>query len=251
VTAFVTGAAQGLGRAICVALAESGHDVIACDLDGEDMSETVAEVEGAGRKVVAGAADVRDQAQLDGLVADGVDALGGLDVVVANAGISGWSRYWEMPEEQWQRMLDINLTGVWRTFKATAPVLIEQGRGGSMIAISSVAGIKSLPGQAHYSAAKHGVVGLVKTAAIELGPFAIRVNSVHPWGINTRLAGADHGVWEMIEANPTYAGSFGAILDPPISEPHEVAAAVAWLASPASSSITGIQLPVVMGATTV
>jgi len=251
VTAFVTGAAQGLGRAICVALAEGGHDVIACDLGSEDLSETVAEVEGTGRKVVAGVADVREQAQLDALLAEGVAAFGGLDVVVANAGISNWSRFWEMPEEQWQRLIDINLTGVWHTFKATAPTLIEQGRGGSIIAISSVAGIKSLPGQAHYSAAKHGVVGLVKTAAIELGPFGIRVNSVHPWGINTRLAGADEGVWKLIEANPTYAGSFGAILDPPMSEPHEVAAAVAWLASPASSSITGIQLPVDKGATTV
>jgi len=251
VTAFVTGAAQGLGRAVSVALAHDGHDVIACDLGSEDMGETIAGVEGAGRKIVAGIADVREEEELDALVADGVAALGGLDVVVANAGISNWSRFWEMPDEQWQRLIDINLTGVWRTFKATAPVLIEQGRGGSMIAISSVAGIKSLPGQAHYSAAKHGVVGLVKTAAIELGPFGIRVNSVHPWGINTRLAGSEEGVWKLIEANPTYAGSFGAILDPPLSEPHEVAAAVAWLASPAASSITGIQLPVDKGATTV
>ena len=152
-TAFVTGAAQGLGRAICVALAHDGHDVIACDLGSEDMGETIAGVEGAGRKIVAGVADVREQEQLDALVADGVAALGGLDVVVANAGISNWSRFWEMPDEQWQRLIDINLTGVWRTFKATAPVLIDQDRGGSMIAISSVAGIKSLPGQAHYSAA--------------------------------------------------------------------------------------------------
>src|SRR5205823_3455944 len=116
-SAFVTGAAQGLGRAICVALAEGGHDVIACDLASEDMSETVAAVEGTGRKIVTGVADVREQAQLDALVADGVAAFGGLDVVVANAGISNWSRFWEMPDEQWQRLIDINLTGVWRTFK--------------------------------------------------------------------------------------------------------------------------------------
>jgi len=120
-----------------------------------------------------------------------------------------------------------------------------------MIAISSVAGLKSLPGQAHYSAAKHGVVGLVKSAAIELGPFGIRVNSIHPWGIATRLA-EDPTVGEMLEANPSYVASFGSILtDPPIATPGDVARAVAWLASPAARTVTGIQLPVDMGATTV
>lgn len=248
-TALVTGAAQGLGRAICVSLAEAGHDIVAGDLSSEDLRATTAGVEGAGRRIVAGAADVRSQADLDALVADGLAAFGGLDVVVANAGISNWNRFWEMPEEQWQAMVDINLSGVWRTFKATAPVLIDQGRGGSMIAISSVAGIKSLPGEAHYSAAKHGVVGLVKSAAVELGPFGIRVNSVHPWGINTRLAG-DARVFELIDQNPSYAASFGSILDG-LAEPTEVAAAVVWLASPAAACVTGIQLPVDKGATTV
>jgi NAD(P)-dependent dehydrogenase (short-subunit alcohol dehydrogenase family) len=156
-----------------------------------------------------------------------------------------------MPEEQWQTMIDVNLSGVWRAFKAAAPVLIEQGRGGSMVAISSVAGIKSLPGQAHYSAAKHGVVGLVQSAAIELGPFGIRVNSVHPWGINTRLA-QDPEVGEILAANPTYAGSFGSILPTPaLAEPEDVANAVVWLASDAARCVTGIQLPVDMGATSV
>jgi len=111
VTAIVTGAAQGLGRAICVALAEAGHDIIAGDLASEDMSATVAAVESAGRKIVARAADVREQSGLDALVADGVAQLGGLDVVVANAGISNWSRFWEMPEDIWATMIDVNLTG--------------------------------------------------------------------------------------------------------------------------------------------
>jgi NAD(P)-dependent dehydrogenase (short-subunit alcohol dehydrogenase family) len=251
VTAFVTGAAQGLGRAICKALAEDGHDIIAGDLASEDLTGTIADVERAGRAIVAGPADVREQGALDALVAEGVAALGGLDAVVANAGISNWSRFWEMPEDQWQRMIDINLTGVWHTFKACVPTFIEQGRGGSIVAISSVAGLKSLPGQAHYSAAKHGVVGLVKSAAIELGPYNIRVNSIHPWGINTRLAGEEEGVWKLIEQNPTYAGSFGAILDPPMSEPEDIAEAVVWLASPRSRSVTGAQLPVDKGATKV
>jgi NAD(P)-dependent dehydrogenase (short-subunit alcohol dehydrogenase family) len=120
-----------------------------------------------------------------------------------------------------------------------------------LVAISSVAGLKALPGQAHYSSAKHGVVGLVRSAAIELGPHQIRVNSVHPWGINTRLA-QDPEVGVMLEENPTYAGSFGSILPTPVpAEPRDIANAVVWLASDAARCVTGIQLPVDMGATTV
>ncbi|MGH9258804.1 MAG: mycofactocin-coupled SDR family oxidoreductase [Acidimicrobiales bacterium] len=247
--ALVTGAARGLGQAICTALAGSGADIIATDLS--DLDDTAAAVTRSGRRVVAREADVRDQGSLDAAVGDGVAQLGGLDIVVANAGISNWSRFWEMPEHQWVTMLDVNLGGVWRTFKAAAPVLIEQARGGSIIAISSVAGLKALPGQAHYSAAKHGVVGLVGSAAIELGPYGVRVNSVHPWGVNTRLA-HDPEVATILADNPTYAGSFGSVLPAPtLAEPADVAHAVVWLASDAARCVTGIQLPVDMGATKV
>jgi NAD(P)-dependent dehydrogenase (short-subunit alcohol dehydrogenase family) len=249
--AFVTGAAQGLGRGLCVAFAEAGADVIAGDLGSEDLGATVAAVEATGRKIVAGAADVRDQAALDALVARGVAELGGLDAVVANAGISNWARFWEMTEDQWQSMIDINLSGVWRTFRSAAPILIEQGRGGSLTAISSVAGLRALPGQAHYSAAKHGVVGLVRAAAIEMGPYQVRVNSVHPWGVQTRLT-EDATLVTALEANPTYAAAFRAILpEPIIAEPADIAAAVVWLASPAARCVTGIQMPVDMGSTTI
>ena len=247
--ALVTGAARGLGRAICTSLAANGADVIATDLS--ELDDTIADVETLSQRAFGRNADVRDQASLDAAVRDGVAELGGLDIVVANAGISSWSRFWEMPEEQWQLMLDVNLGGVWRTFKATAPILIEQGRGGSMVAISSVAGLKALPGQAHYTAAKHGVVGLVGSAAIELGPFGIRVNSVHPWGINTRLA-QDNEVETILAENPTYAASFGSVLpSPALAEPEDIANAVVWLASDAARCVTGIQLPVDMGATKV
>jgi SDR family mycofactocin-dependent oxidoreductase len=247
--ALVTGAARGLGRAICTTLAASGADIVVTDMS--DLDATAAAVEGLQRRVVARDADVRDQGSIDAAVGDGVAELGGLDIVVANAGISNWSRFWEMPEEQWQTMLEINLGGVWRTFKAAAPVLIEQARGGSMVAISSVAGLKALPGQAHYSAAKHGVVGLVCSAAVELGPYGVRVNSVHPWGVNTRLA-QDPAVATILADNPTYAGSFGSILpSPTLAEPEDVANAVVWLASDAARCVTGIQLPVDMGATKV
>ncbi|HKE76587.1 MAG TPA: mycofactocin-coupled SDR family oxidoreductase [Acidimicrobiales bacterium] len=249
--ALVTGAAQGLGRGICLALAQAGADVVAGDLDTEDLAGTVADVEATGRRIVAGGIDVRDQDSLDRLVGDGVAALGPLRTVVANAGISTWSRFWEMPEDQWQTMVDVNLSGVWRTFKAAAPGMIEAGRGGSLTAISSVAGLRALPGQAHYSAAKHGVVGLVRAAAIELGPFNIRVNSIHPWGIRTRLA-EDPTLPPLLGANPTYQTAFRAILpEPRMAEPADIAAAVVWLASPAARCVTGVQLPVDMGSTTI
>jgi hypothetical protein len=245
----VTGAARGIGRATVGALARAGADIIATDLDA--LGESTADVEAIGRKIVARTADVRTQASLDAVVAEGVSRLGGIDIVVANAGISTWARFWEMPEERWQTMLDVNLGGVWRTFKAATPILLEQGRGGSLIAISSVAGLKALPGQAHYTAAKHGVVGLVRSAAIELGPFGIRVNSIHPWGVETRLA-EDPEVATLLRDNPSYVGSFGSILpSPAIAKPMDIAEAVFWLASDAARCVTGIQLPVDMGATTV
>jgi NAD(P)-dependent dehydrogenase (short-subunit alcohol dehydrogenase family) len=120
-----------------------------------------------------------------------------------------------------------------------------------MVAISSVAGLKALPGQAHYTASKHGVVGLVRTAAVELGPHRIRVNSIHPWGVETRLARESH-IESLLSENPSYAGSYGSILpEPAVADPADIANAVVWLASDAARCVTGIQLPVDMGATTV
>ena len=259
--AFVTGAARGLGRSHAVHLAAEGADIIVVDIgdpstgaDGSTpaaLADTARQVEATGRRVVARIADVRDQDALDAAVADGIAELGRLDVVVANAGISSWGRFWELSEEQWLDMIDINLSGVWRTLRAAVPALIDQGHGGSIITISSVAGLKALPAQAHYTAAKHGVVGLTKAAAIELGPYGIRVNSVHPWGVATEMATGTHHE-TIIGANPTYAQSFGSILpEPRLAEPADISAAVVWLASDASRCVTGIQLPVDMGATTV
>jgi SDR family mycofactocin-dependent oxidoreductase len=260
---FITGAARAQGRSHALRVAQEGADVIAVDLCAaplglgyppacvEDLDETARLVEKAGRRVVTVVADVRDQVALDAALEQGVGELGRLDVVVANAGISSWGRFWELPDEVWLTTIDINLTGAWRTFRAATPRLIEQGDGGSLIAISSVAGIKALPGQAHYTAAKHGLVGLVKAAAIELGPYGIRVNSVHPWGVDTPMA-HDPAVDAMLEAHPTYLGSFGSILsDPVLASPEDISDAVVWLASDASRRVTGIQLPVDMGATTV
>jgi NAD(P)-dependent dehydrogenase (short-subunit alcohol dehydrogenase family) len=196
--------------------------------------------------------DVRDVAAMAALLAEAVPELGGrLDVVVANAGISNWNRFWEMPDEQWQTMIDINLTGVWRTLKAAAPHMIAAGNGGSIITVSSVAGIKSLPAQAHYSAAKHGVVGLTKTAAIELGEFGIRVNSVHPWGVATPM-GEDTTIHQLFAEHPAYAASFASLLPAvPVAQPSDLSDAVMYLASDLSRAVTGTQLTVDQGATKV
>ena len=243
---FITGAARAQGRSHALRVAQEGADVIAVDLCAAplrlgyppasvaDLDETARLVEDAGRRIVTVVADVRDQVALDTALERGVGELGRLDVVIANAAISSWGRFWELPDEVWLATMDINLTGVWRTFRAAAPRLIEQGDGGSMIAISSVAGIKALPGQAHYSAAKHGLVGLVKAAAIELGPYGIRVNSVHPGGILTpMLEGAGTG---PAVAAATPLGRLGTTA--------EVAGAVLYLASDEASFVTGAQLVV-------
>ncbi|MGV9670820.1 mycofactocin-coupled SDR family oxidoreductase [Gordonia sp. NPDC003504] len=259
--AFITGAARGQGRAEAVALAEEGADVILCDVCApptdtdypaatpEDLAETVALVEKTGRSAVHAEVDVRDLDGMVELVTRGVDQLGRLDIVVANAGVVSWGRFWEMSVDRWRDMIDINLTGVFNTLRAAAPTMIDLGNGGSIIATSSVAGIKSLPGQSHYSAAKHGVVGLVKSAAIELAPYRIRVNSIHPWGVNTPMGSQGPEGTTVFTDNPSYAAAMGQYwFDPPISEPEDIANAVLFLAGDESRTITGIQLPVDHGA---
>lgn len=262
--AFVTGAARGQGRAIAVRFAEEGADVIITDLCApptdtdyapatpDDLAETVALIKKTGQQVVSGIADVRDLAALEELVTDGVERLGRLDIVVANAGIVTWGRFWEMTPQRWHDMIDINLTGVYNTLRAATPPMIRAGNGGSIIVTSSVAGIKALPGQAHYSAAKHGVVGLAKSAAIELAPYGIRVNTIHPWGVRTHMGQMGEEGAKVFADNPTYTASMGQIiLDPPQSEPEDIANAVLFLASAESRTITGAQLPIDHGATKV
>ena len=262
--AFVTGAARGQGRAHALRLAREGADVVLVDVCGEatavdypvagpeDLAETVRQVEALDRRAVWAQADVRDLAALEALVERGVSELGRLDIVVANAGVSNWGRFWEMDLDRWRDMIDINLTGVFHTVRAAVPAMIAAGNGGSVICTSSVAGIKSLPGQAHYSAAKHGVVGFVKSAAIELSPYRIRVNSIHPWAVRTAMVEEPPGTGhQAIHADhPSYPAAMAQYwFDPPISEPEDIANAVAFLAGDESRTITGSQLTVDHGAT--
>lgn len=263
--AFVTGAARGQGRAHSVRLAREGASVIAIDIADEvsahntytpaseaDLKETARLLEQVGRPFVVETADVRDLGAVDQILDDAVARLGGrLDVVVANAGICNWGRFWEMSEEQWLTLVDVNLSGVWRTMKAAVPHMLSAGNGGSIITVSSVAGLKSLPGQAHYSAAKHGVVGLTKSAAIELGEYGIRVNSIHPWGVAT-VMGEDPYTATMLTEHPNYLVSFGSALPSVVmAEPDDISDAVVWLASDLSRTVTGTQLTLDMGATKV
>ncbi len=180
--AFITGAARGQGRSHAVRLAQEGADIIAVDVchgfdtvpyDGAteaDLAETVKMVESLDRRIVARQADVRDLASLRASVDAGLSEFGHIDIVIANAGIASFAPALDLTEEMWQDMIDINLTGLWKTVKAAAPSMVERGQGGSIILTSSVAGIIAFPALAHYTAAKHGVVGLMRSLAIELAP---------------------------------------------------------------------------------
>lgn len=255
--AYVTGAARGQGRSHCVRLARAGADIVALDACApvaaqngyaaatpEDLAETVALVEGEGRKILAREVDVRDAEGQKRLVADAVEQFGRLDIVVANAGVLNWGRLWEIPAQQWQEILDINLTGVFNTVQAVVPPMIEAGHGGSIIAVSSAAGIKAVPGCGHYCASKFGVVGLTNSLAVELGEFGIRVNSIHPYGTDTPM-GNDLSMYQMFADHPNYIHSFspGALPTDSLAPPDNISDIVLWLASDASSLVTAAQIP--------
>src|SRR5947209_387416 len=203
--AFISGAARGQGRSHAVRLAQEGADIIAVDIckpireglvEGsaipastpEDLAETADLVKGHNRRIVTAEVDVRDYAALKAALDSGVEQLGRLDIIVANAGIgNGGETLDKTSEEDWTEMIDINLAGVWKTVKAGVPHLLTGGRGGSIILTSSVGGLKAYPHTGHYVAAKHGVVGLMRAFAVELGQHMIRVNSVHPTHVSTPM----------------------------------------------------------------
>ncbi|MBV9794411.1 MAG: mycofactocin-coupled SDR family oxidoreductase [Actinobacteria bacterium] len=264
--AFVTGAARGQGRSHALRLAEEGADIIAVDIAAQvdsvpypmstpaDLAETVKQVEALDRRIVAQQADVRDFDALASAVADGVAQLGRLDIVSANAGIASYGPADELPEQTWQDMIDTNLTGVWHAAKAAIPHIRAGGHGGSIVLTSSTAGLMALPNLAHYVAAKHGVVGLMRTLALELAPDFIRVNSVHPTGVNTPMVQNEASMRLFLPdvANPTqeqYGEVMGSLNALPIPwvDPRDISNAVLFLASDEARYITGITLPVDAG----
>jgi (+)-trans-carveol dehydrogenase len=266
--AFVTGAARGQGRSHALRLAQEGADIIAVDIASQigtvpyamatpgDLEETVKEVEALDRRIVATQADVRDPGSLSRALSDGVAELGRLDIVAANAGIFSFGTLEQLTDEEWNDMIAVNLTGVWQTIKAAAPHIRAGGRGGSIILTSSTAGLMGMENIGHYAAAKHGVVGLMRTAALELSKDNIRVNSVHPTSVNTDMI-QNSAAYELFapdlpEAERTkdvLAGRFAAmnVLPVPWVEPVDISNAVLWLASDESRYVTGLELKVDAG----
>ncbi|OBJ59335.1 mycofactocin-coupled SDR family oxidoreductase [Mycobacterium asiaticum] len=264
--AFVTGAARGQGRSHAVRLAQEGADIIAVDIcrgfdnspapaaSPEDLAETADLVKGLDRRVVTAEVDVRDYEALKAAVDSGVEQLGRLDIVVANAGIGTIApRLDRMDEDLWQEMIDVNLSGVWKSVKAAVPHLLS-GSGGSIVLTSSVAGLKAYTHTGHYNAAKHGVVGLMRSFAVELGHKNIRVNSVHPTHVNTPLLINDmtFRLFRPDLENPgpddlaPICQTFHTLPIPWVNA-EDISNAVLFLASDEARYITGVTLPVDAG----
>lgn len=266
--AFITGAARGQGRSHAVRLAQEGADIIAIDIcdripenpydpaTAEDLAETVRQVEALDRRIVATTADVRDYDQLKTALDEGVAQLGRLDIVSANAGISGSPNAAEdIPDEEWTNMLDINLSGVWRTAKVAIPHLKAGGRGGSIVLTSSDAGLFAYPHIGHYVSAKHGVVGLMRTLALELAPYSIRVNSIHPTQVDTPMIQNEriYSLFVPDKEHPTKEDFIPVsqamnALPIPWVDPVDISNALLFLSSDEARYITGVALPVDAGA---
>ena len=269
--AVITGAARGQGRAHAVRFAEEGADIIAMDIcrdvetvpypgaRPEDLEETVAAVEKLDRRIIATETDVRDGRAVTEAVDNGVAALGRLDAVVANAGITSFVPADELSEETWQTTIATNLTGVWHVCRAAMPHMIEAGRGGSMVLTSSTAAHIGLPNLSHYSAAKGGVVGLMQCLAVELGPHMIRVNTIHPTTVRTPMA-LNQAVYDLFlpgaglsaespEDEVHVAEAFKGLNSMPIPwvEPEDIANAAMFLSSEQGRYISGTQLRVDAG----
>ena len=266
--ALVTGAGRGQGRSHAVRLAAEGADIIVVDVAAnsvdtisyalsseDDLDATVNEVQALGRRAVKAVADVRSLSEMQQAADTGLSELGTIDIVCANAGIGSWAVAWEMTEQQWKDMIDINLTGVFNTVRATLPSMVERGEGGSVVLTSSTAGLRAYANTAHYTAAKHGVIGLMKVLAQEAGPHRIRVNAVCPTTVRTPLVIND-STFELFAPhleNPTeddVREPFeGLNILPGVAwlEPSDVSDAVLFLCSDNAKFITGIALPVDAG----
>jgi SDR family mycofactocin-dependent oxidoreductase len=263
--AFITGGSRGQGRAHAVTCAREGADVIIADIAAQlgtvrykmatqdDLDETVAQVEALDRRALAITADVRSQQQLDKAVERGIAEFGKIDILIANAGIWTQAPFWELTEEQWEEMIGVNLTGVWKSAKAVAPHMIER-QSGSIVITSSTNGLEAGLNYAHYVAAKHGVIGLMKNIALELAPYGIRCNSINPGAIKTPMT--DHqGAWDMFAGHPGGTEQdmidggyhFTALKDTTFMDPQVIADTALYLNSDLAAKVTGVTIPVDAG----
>jgi SDR family mycofactocin-dependent oxidoreductase len=260
--AFITGAARGQGRSHAVRLAQEGADIIAVDIcrqietvpyrmaTPEDLDQTVKEVEALDRRIFARQADVRDEAGLRAAFEAGVAELGPVDIVLANAGIAPMSVH--ETHDAWQDVIDVNLTGVFNTVEIAIPSMIARGKGGAIVLTSSTAGINGIGGPSRgglgYPAAKHGVVGLMRSYANNLAPHSIRVNTVHPTGVNTPMVVND-AMQEFLAQDPQLSNAMANALPVDMVEPVDISNAILWLVSDDARYVTGITVPVDAGFT--
>jgi SDR family mycofactocin-dependent oxidoreductase len=262
--ALITGAARGQGRSHAVRLAQEGADIIAVDIcrqmdsvaypmaTPEDLAQTVSEVKALDRLIVAAEADVRDAAALRAAVAEGVSQLGGVDIVLANAGVGLMSADVD-DERAFRDVVEVNLFGVWNTVHAAVPTMIEQGRGGSIVLTGSTMALSGRGGSGNagsegYCASKHALVGLARSWANWLAPHRIRVNAVHPTGANTPMVVND-AVAKLFADLPQDGPDLRNLLDVELVEPIDVSNAFAWLVCDEARYVTGINLPVDAGFT--
>ena len=256
---LITGAARGMGRSHAVRLAQEGADIIGTDICGpipggqapvasaEDLAATVAAVEALDRRMVSYQADVTDEEALTAGLADGVAQLGRLDCAIANAGIGGVpNQVADMPAQDWRNVIETNLTGVFLTAKAAVPHIRAHGEGGSILLISSALGLRGMQNVSAYAAAKHGVVGLMRSLAIELAPDRIRVNSIHPTNVATPLV-LNENTFKLFRPDLDAPGeddvreAFTALnlLEVPWIEPADISEAVLYLAADSGRYVTG------------
>jgi SDR family mycofactocin-dependent oxidoreductase len=261
--AFITGAARGQGRSHAIRLAEEGADIIAIDICAqietvaypmstpEDLERTVKEVEAVGRRIVARQADVRDLAALTAAVEAGVDELGPVSIILANAGIAPMGAPNPDHEQTFRDTIDVNLGGVRNAVHAAVPHMIAAGRGGAIVLTSSTQGLSGRGGDGQgatdgYAASKHGVVGLMRTYAHWLAPHRIRVNSIHPTGVRTPMV-VNQIAEDYFAARPEAASMVTNLIDVDMIEPIDVSNAIAWLVSDEARYVTGVTLPVDAG----
>lgn len=265
--AFITGAARSQGRSHAVRFAREGANIVAVDICGpvesigmypaateEELAETVRQVEEVGGEIAAARADVRDSASLKAAVDDGVARFGRLDIVLANAGVFEIAPALEIEDAQWQDVVDTNLTGAWNTCKVALPRILDGGEGGSIVITSSTAGLKGTPNTAHYTASKHGTVGIMRTLANEFGVKNVRVNTVHPTSVDTPMI-QNSKTWGLFlpeDPHPDRESAervFSGInaLPVPWVEASDVSNAALFLCSEEARYVTGATLPIDAG----
>jgi NAD(P)-dependent dehydrogenase (short-subunit alcohol dehydrogenase family) len=254
---LVTGGARGLGRDIALGFARAGASVAVNDYTGDvsglpyetaraaDLEATVAEIEELGGRALAAPADVRREAEVEAMVEQAVGTFGRLDVLVNNAGVYAGAKATEMTEEQWDVVVDVDLKAPFLCSKHAARHMIDRGGGGRIVTIASTSALVGIPDQVNYQSAKHGVVGQIRTLALELAPHEITVNTVCPTVVDSPLLrflmGAGEEYWQQVAR---LCGSSTAFPGLDFLEPRDVTHAVLWLASDAARYVTGIALPV-------